>query len=211
MPKYGEKMSTIHHTFSNRFRSQWIKIKFYTEKPDLKDAKRLKNVRFCEATNEAVLHPIILDRESISCPGAQYAFGWQDKYHILEYCLEKTKLSEKVLQSMLQQMPRFENTFECIGLNTEGEPDLIMSYMMPENVMHLINLYHSKVGKNLGISLCSMMSICGGIAVRTFLENRITFSFGCMDSRKYGQIGRDRLIVGIPRDQFDLISFDAGN
>jgi len=167
-------------------------------------------VRFCEATNEAVLHPIILDRESINCPGAQYAFGWQDKSHILEYCREKTKLSEKVLQSILHQMPRFKNPLEYIGLNTEGEPDLIMSYMMPENVMHLINLYHSKLGKNLEVSLCSMMSICGGIAVRTFLENRITLSFGCMDSRKYGQIGRDRLVIGVPKNQFDLVSSEPG-
>ena len=203
-------MNNIHHLFSNRFRTQWVKIKFYTDKTDVKGAKRLKNVPFCEATKQAILHPVILDRESINCPGAQYAFGWQDKKRFLEYCREKTQLSESAAETILQKMLRFENTLECIGLNTEGEPDIIMSSMMPKEMMTLIELFHRKEGQILDVSLSSMMSICGGIAVRTFLENRITLSFGCMDSRDYAQMGRERLVVGVPKDQFDLVSPDTG-
>ena len=198
-------MKNIHQIFAKNIRSQWIKVKFYREKPNLESAKRLHDVRFCEATKEAILHPVILDRESINCPGAQYTFGWRDESAIKEHCQGKTELPEKALQSMLQQMPRFENGLEYIGLNTEGEPDLIMSRLMPNEVMDLISLFNSRKEKNLDVSLSSMMSICGGIAVRTFLESRITFSFGCMDSRKYAQIGRDRLIVGVPKTQFDLV------
>jgi uncharacterized protein (DUF169 family) len=198
-------MNKINQQFSNKFRTQWVKIKFYIEKPDLKDAESKENVRFCEATKEAILHPVLLNRKSINCPGAQYAFGWQDEESFLEHCREKTQLSEDKLQSILKQMPGFTNSPKYIGLNTEGEPDLIMSWLMPKDVMDLINFYHDKVGKNLDVSLSSMMSICGGIAVRTFLENRITLSFGCIDSRRYAQIGRDRLIVGVPRVHFDLI------
>ncbi len=203
-------MDKIHQRFSKKIRSSWIKVKFYRDKPNDLNVKLLKNVKFCEATKEAILHPIILSQESINCPGALYAFGWQDRSQILAHCKDKTGLSEKILQSMLPQMPRFKDTFEYIGLNTEGEPDLIMSRLMPKEVMDLISLYHSKTGKNLDVSLSSMMSICGGIAVRTFLENRITLSFGCMDSRKYAQIGRDRLFVGVPKGQFDLVSLEAG-
>ena len=102
----------IRRRFSNRFRTQWIKIKFYTENPDLKDAKRIENVRFCVAIKQAILNPMILDRESINCPGALYAFGWQDKSQLLEHCREKTKLSEGIPQSMLHLVPRFENPFD---------------------------------------------------------------------------------------------------
>ena len=200
-------MKNIHRIFAKNISSQWIKVKFYREKPDLESVKGLHDVRFCEATKEAILHPVILDKESINCPGALYAFGWQNKSQLLEYCREKTELSEEIVQSMFSQMPRFKDSFEYIGLNTEGKPDLIMSRLMPKDVMDLISLYHSKTGKNLDVSLSSMMSVCGGIAVRTFLENRITFSFGCMDSRKYAQISRDRLVVGIPRVHFDLVKF----
>lgn len=198
-------MKNIHQIFAKNIRSQWIKVKFYREKPDLKSVKRLHDVRFCEATKEAILHPVILDRKSINCQGAQYAFGWQDESPTLEYCQEKTELPEKALQSIFQQMPQLENGVEYIGLNTEGEPDLIMSRLMPKEVMDLISLYHCRTGKNLDVTLSSMMSICGGIAVRTFLENRITFSFGCIDSRKYAQIGRNRLMLGVPKAQFDLV------
>jgi len=203
-------MNKIHKKFSNQFRTQWIKVKFYTEKPDLKDTIKLENVRFCEAIQEAILHPVILDQKSIDCPGAQYVFGWKDESQVLTQCRGKSELSEKMLPSMLDQIPRFNDPFEYIGLNTEGNPDLILSKMMPKNVMELIRFYQNKTGKNLEVSLSSMMSICGGIAVKTFLENRITVSFGCMDSREYGQIGKDRLVVGVPKDQFDLVSLVAG-
>lgn len=198
-------MNNIHRKFAAQFRTHWIKVKFYSERQQLNSAKRLEDVRFCEATSEAILHPIILDSESITCPGAQYAFGWKDESYVLDHCRDKTSLPEKVFQSMLRQMPRLDKTFECIGLNTDGEPDLIMSQVMPDDVMHLITLYNSRVGKNLDVSLSSVMSICGGIAVRTFLEDRITFSFGCIDSRKYSGISRDQLVVGIPKDQYNLV------
>jgi uncharacterized protein (DUF169 family) len=42
------------------------------------------------------------------------------------------------------------------------------------------------------------MYICSGIAVRTYLDNKITFSFGCNDSRKFADIGRNNLAIGIP-------------
>ena len=49
-----------------------------------------------------------------------------------------------------------------------------------------------------------MVSICGGIAVRTYLENEISFSFGCDDSRKYADIRRENLAVGIPNRLFKI-------
>ena len=38
-----------------------------------------------------------------------------------------------------------------------------------------------KTGENLNISLSTMMSICSGIAVKTFLEDKISFSFKHMN------------------------------
>ncbi len=201
-------MNKIHQGFSNQFRTQWIKVKFYTEKPELNGAKRMENVRFCEAIKEAVLNPVILDSESINCPGAQYAFGWQNQKSMLAHCKEKIKLPEKQLVSLISQQSRFKKSFQYIGMNMEGEPDLIISSILPKDAMDLINLYHRKTGENLMVSLCSLMSICSGIAVKAFLENRITFSFGCMDSREYGQIDRSRLVVGVPKNFFHLIQID---
>jgi len=49
-----------------------------------------------------------------------------------------------------------------------------------------------------------MMSICSGVAVRTFLDNKISLSFGCDDSRKYADLRRENMAVGIPKALFDV-------
>jgi len=202
-------MNRIHKQFSNQFRTQWFKIKFYREKPDINNVKRLEKVRFCQAIKDGVLYPVILDKESINCPGALYAFGWQNQQELIEHCKDKINLSGKELDDLISQQPRFKKPFKYIGINMEGEPDLIVSNILPRDAMDLINLYHRKTGKILNVSLCSMMSVCSGIAVKTFLENQITFSFGCMDSREYGQIDRSRLVVGVPKKFFHLVKTDV--
>ncbi len=198
-------MTNIHRKLSERFRSQWIKIKFYKDKPDLNGAKRLKNVRFCEATNEAITHPIILDRDSISCPGAQCAFGWKSEYKngLLDSCSDKQQIKKNILKSMLSEVPHFKKPFKYIGLNTDGEPDLAMSYIAPSNVMNFIKVFNNKYGKSVNCSLCSMMSICGGIAAATYLNKNINVSFGCNDSRRLADMKRDNLAIGIPRELFE--------
>ena len=79
-----------------------------------------------------------------------------------------------------------------------------MPYMLPGEVMSLIKTYRNHKGGNLDISLCTMMSVCGGVAIRTYLDERISFSFGCDDSRKYADMKRETLAVGIPGKLFNI-------
>ena len=199
-------MDRINWRFSDKFRSQWIKVKFYKEKPNLKNVKKLKNVRFCEATKEAITCSVLLDRKSISCLGAKYVFGWQSnqKDILLDNCYEKRQIQKKNIKSMLSRIPCLNGYFNYIGLNTEGEPDLIMSYMAPREVMHLIKTYHNHKAENLDVSLCNMMAICGGVAVKSYLTKNICLSFGCDDSRKYADIKRENLVIGVPNKLFRL-------
>ena len=201
-------MDNIHRRFSDKFRSYWIKVKFYKDKPKDGDAKRLKDVRFCEATREAILHPILLDKESIACSGAQHAFGWNSLYKnkLLQGCCDKRNVRKDTLKSMLSRIPYFKKPFKYIGLNTEGTPDILMSYITPQEVMELIKIYHNKEGGNLDVSLCTMMAVCGGVAVRTYLDEKISLSFGCDDSRKYADMRRESLAVGIPNRLFKLFT-----
>ncbi|MBN1228059.1 MAG: DUF169 domain-containing protein [Deltaproteobacteria bacterium] len=193
-------MNRINKKFSQIFGGHWIKVKFYSRKPNIRDGEKLEGVRFCDATKKAIMRPIILDNESISCNGARYAFGWSSDYKDLlsQDCLDKNQVQSEVLESMLSKIHRFKKPFQYIGLNTEGAPDLIMSYMQPEGIMKIIKIYNYYSGENLDMSLCSMMSICSGIAVKTYLEDKISLSFGCDDSRKFADIGRNNLAVGVP-------------
>ena len=63
-------MNRINWEFSHRFGGHWIKVKFYNEKPDTNGIKRIEGVRFCEAKKEAIIHPVILYKESIPCKSA---------------------------------------------------------------------------------------------------------------------------------------------
>jgi len=42
-------MDRINWKFSDKFRSHWIKVKFYEENPKLKDVDKPKKIRFCQA------------------------------------------------------------------------------------------------------------------------------------------------------------------
>jgi uncharacterized protein (DUF169 family) len=199
-------MDNINFKFSDKFRSQWIKVKFYQEEADFGKAKISGGIRFCEATKEAIHRPVLLERDSINCPGARYAFGWSNRNELLEQCHEKGHLKKDILEPMLPSIQYLKKPFKYIGLNTPGEPDLLISYILPESAMELIKLFHYHFGKNLDISLCSMMPICSGIAVKAYLEEKIAFSFACEDSRQYGQIDRNRLAVGIPKKLFHVFA-----
>ncbi|MCK4248454.1 MAG: DUF169 domain-containing protein [Candidatus Omnitrophica bacterium] len=200
-------MSNTNWELSDKFGGHWIKVKFYKEKPDLKEAKQIKDARFCEAVQQALISPILLDRKSISCLGAQYAFGWNDnpdlKDKLIEDCLQKRQISTVNINNIIEKTFCLKEPFDYIGLNTEGKPDLVISYLQPGEVMRIIKLYNNN-GQNLNISCATMMAICGDVAVKSFLTGDISFSFGCDDSREYGKIGRDRMAVGIPSNLFNL-------
>ncbi len=196
----------MHRKITEKFSSQWIKVKFYEKEPRLNGVTRPKNVRFCEALNLAITQPIILNKESLSCESAKYVFGWREKFdsHLLDGCQDKCKISDKMLKSLLSSIPRFKKPFSHIGLNTDDEPDLMMSCVAPQDMMRIIKVYNNRSGKNVEVSLNSMMGLCGNIAVKTYLEEKINISFGCLDSRKFADMRRDSLAVGIPRKLFKV-------
>jgi uncharacterized protein (DUF169 family) len=197
-------MDNINLKFSDKFRSQWIKVKFYPEETALSNVETARGIRFCEAVKDAIFHPLILDRDSLDCPGARYAFGWSDRNELLANCHDKGQTKKELLEAMLPFIPHLKEPFKSIGLNTPGDPDLVISYILPESAMELIKLYHYHFGKNLDVSLSSMMPICSGIAVKVYQEEKMTFSFACEDSRKFAQIDRNRMVVGIPKKLFPV-------
>ncbi len=204
-------MENINWKMSRKFGSHWIKVKFYQNKPQERDVKQLENVRFCQATRLSVIQPLILDKPSINCPGAQHAFGWSDSPEaFLKNCREKNNVSLDTLQSILSGADSFKEPIRYIGLNTGGVPDLVLSYVTPAQAMTIVRAYQEATGKNLDISLCGMMSICGGVAVRTYVSEDVTFSFGCKESRQWADLGQDIMAVGVPRRLFELFVNGAG-
>jgi uncharacterized protein (DUF169 family) len=196
----------MHRKIAEKFSSQWVKVKFYKKEPRFDGITRPKNIRFCEAVNLAITQPVILSKESLSCESAKYVFGWREKFdnQLLDSCQDKCRVSDRILKSLLSNIPRFNKPFSHIGLNTDDEPDLVMSFVAPQEMMKIIKVYNNRNGKNVEVSLNSMMGLCGNIAVKSFLEEKISISFGCLDSRKFADMRRDSLAIGIPRKLFKV-------
>jgi len=193
----------------NKYRSAWTKVKFFAEKPNIETAKKLSNIRFCEAISEAQrTHSLILDRSSISCPGAKYVFGWDKNTEgeIVRNCVQKWGISDRIMKSILGKVSTLPPKINYIGLNIEGDSDVLISYLQPEQFMRMLRVYQNKTGERMEVSLSSVMSVCGVAAVEAYVKGKISISFGCEDSRSFGGVSRDRLVVGIPTPHLHIFT-----
>ena len=193
----------------SKYRSVWTKVKFFEEKPSVESAKELSNIRFCEAVSEAQrIHSLILDRSSINCPGARYVFRWDrnSRAEIVGNCVQKWGLPEGIARSILRKVSFMPANINYIGLNVEGDSDVLISYLQPEQFMRMLKVYQNKTGGRMEVSLSSVMSVCGVAAVEAYVQGKVSISFGCEDSRSFGGVSRDRLVVGIPAQLLDIFT-----
>jgi len=196
----GEVDMKLVRRLQNRFGSRWVKVKFYETNPLGSNSNSFEGDRFCEAVTESYRTSLVLTRQNTKCPGAQYVFGWNGDIKPLmvqNFCKELGFPLERA-ETIINRLPMLKQAYAAIGLNQKGESDVLVSYLQPEQLMEIVKVYQRKTGLDLAVRLSSVTSVCGDTAVSTFLNQRISFSFGCPKARKYGRIGRDRLSVGIP-------------
>ena len=176
--------------------SEWIAIKF---KNDLKE-NDIQHVRFCEAVTMAFDKDILLFPHSISCDGAKRTFGWiRDFDSELSHRLSaKIGINVDDAAELVKSVPVLPEFFSGIMLSKKIIGDIYISYLTPGSAMKFVRALQKSSKNDLCTQISSIMSVCGNIAVRTFLEQRICVSFGCPDSREYGGIRDDQLVIGIP-------------
>jgi uncharacterized protein (DUF169 family) len=47
----------------------------------------------------------------------------------------------------------------------------------------------------------AFLAVCGAVAAHVYINGGISLSFGCPDSRKSTEIGRDRMFIGISKNE----------
>lgn len=193
-------MDQIHLKFADQYRSHWVKVKFYKEKPELMGIKKVKGLRFCEAMRQAIVSPILLERSNVSCPGGRHAFGWGSESS--QSSKDEVRMFNK--RTLTPPLPQLSNGYNFIGLNTEGIPDLLLSYVLPQTAMDLIRKSCERNGNVFNTMLCTKMPICAGVAVRSYTEQKLALSFGSPESRQYADMGPNYVAVGIPRKLFQF-------
>jgi uncharacterized protein (DUF169 family) len=185
--------------YQRKFGSRWTGVKFFFDDPSEEARFFPKETRFCEAISHSWSSNNLLTKGCINCMGANYVFGWEnDRARVVENFQKKRNSSSRQAASVVQGLPRMEVVPLAIGLNGAERPDVLVACLQPQQFMRLLDVYQRLFGKKLKVELSGYAAVCGNVAVKAYLTKRISLSFGCEDSRQYGGISRDRLIVGIP-------------
>ena len=186
----------------NRFGNRWVRVKFYRETPSDFESDSFEGERFCEAVSESYLRPLMIHSENVLCAAAQFVFGWNGdiRSQIIETIHKELGFPMERAGAIVNGLPRLGPGYRAIGLNQNGEPDVLLSYCQPEQVMEIVKTYEQKTGETPAVRLSAVASICANTALAAFLKKGLHLSFGCPNVRRYGKIGRDRLAVGISRE-----------
>ena len=187
--------------FQDYFKVTGVRVKFYAQGIDTGNMGFLRDVKFCQAVKLARNQQVFLDKDSIICKGARYALGFDKgtKKEIVNAIKFKRGVSQEIAEQMVDAIPRVEgNSYNYIGLNVNN-PDIFIFYMTPKRFMEFLKVYQRK-GNNLEVNLSSITAMCGDVAAQTLTTKKICLSFGCDDSREYGEVADEELIVGIPKD-----------
>lgn len=182
----------------NAVGGRWVGVSFHKE--GVPEGTRLvRSMRFCEAVKESYAGPLVLTPESIDCPGALRSLGWGiDLDEITRSITEKTGIDTDIGREVIADVPCLDGTVTAVTTGRDPSADVVLSYVQPETVMKVARRWEQVHGHSLTVKVSGTMAICGSVAVAAYLWERVCLSFGCPDSRVYGDVGRDRLVIGMP-------------
>ncbi|OHB59542.1 MAG: hypothetical protein A2167_04165 [Planctomycetes bacterium RBG_13_46_10] len=178
--------------------STWVAIKFEKQIP----ANDIEPVRFCEAVYKAQNKRISLSLPNVYCDGARRCFGWlkNNDAKLAQRLSEKTGIGQDVACELIRSVPVPNEKFSGISLSKDIDGDVYISYASPESAMKLVRCWQKMTGRNLDTEISGIMFVCGNVAVKSHIDQKISISFGCPDSRKYGGIEKEQLVIGIPHN-----------
>ncbi|MDD2665741.1 MAG: DUF169 domain-containing protein [Methanocellales archaeon] len=183
-----------------------VAVKFnFSEKNKSADIPS-KPLKYCEAVSRVMKtsKSMLLDCDHISCPAAKEILGFMEcnqckMGECVKELVEKGMFAneERAIKALMS-IPRPTRKPHSMSLSTnEMMPDVYIFYLLPREFMKIVQAYQRVTGEELKLDLSGVMSVCGNCTVRPYLTNKVCVSFGCNDSREYGGITDDRLIVGL--------------
>lgn len=177
---------------------RWTGVAFHrSNTPTDNLAKR--PMRLCEAIKASHTRRVVLTQGLISCPGALRSLGWETNqdHEIARKIAEATGTKIEIAQKLIKTTPHLDSA-SSVTVGSINPPDVVVCYAQPEAAMRLVRQWQIVYGTKLDIELSTVMSVCGSVVVKAYITGQICMSFGCPDSREYGAIGRDRLVIGLP-------------
>ena len=184
-----------------------VGVKFYfDEEIDVECKRPDEPVRFCQAVDHVskTSNNLLLSKGDISCPAARIALGFEDDPTVLIDCSEKLVEAgrfKNVASAMnaLHSMQKIQRKTLSILLSRQNvAPDVYVLKLDPSHFMRLLQAYQREYDHALTVEITGVMPVCGCCSAQTFVTDSVCISFGYEDSREYGNISEDQLVVGIP-------------
>jgi uncharacterized protein (DUF169 family) len=185
--------------------TRWVGVEFLKHLPADWGCLHREPVRFCEAVCKTRKGHTDLLPETIRCEGAKRAFRWtrgEEEGLVLHLC-EKTGMNAARARELVGQVPVLADSYAGIRIGDCADPGVLVTYVRPEAAMRLIRLWETAMGHSLHAEISSIMAVCGNAVVKAHVSHAISVSFGCPDSRQYGGIQPEELVVAVSTGLFD--------
>jgi uncharacterized protein (DUF169 family) len=141
---------------------------------------------------------IYVGEENISCPLAKYKLGYE---RLVD--LENTLVSWGDASSKKEAQLYLNNTVTIQGrkvfhLSQKMEnPDLVVYFGKPDEIMHLVRNYSSKTGKRIQSRVSGIGAMCGELCAMPYVTGQPSLSVGCGGSRRR-VFGKNEVAVSFP-------------
>ncbi|MDX9772180.1 MAG: DUF169 domain-containing protein [Bacteroidales bacterium] len=163
----------------------------------------VKSMRFCEAVHYSFKVPIRLTADNLGCPGARRSTGFEmnDEWLAKEIS-SNNQIPVSFVKSALSQIPSLDGV-KHIDLGTSNkirndlQPDLFILYLPAFRITGLMSNL-ARIGVKPSISPYFFLSVCGGIFATSHINQVVSISFGCPESRASGGIAKNEIVVGLP-------------
>ena len=169
-----------------------------------------KTMKFCEAVKYSFNIPIRLINTNLGCPGARRSAGFdKNDEHLAEIISKNNNIPLSDVTDTLNLIPALQNIHHInLGLTEymekEIKPDLYILYVKSDIATNLIHhLERHEIAPS--VPPYSLLSVCGNVFANCYINRKVSISFGCPESIKYGGIEKDEVVLGLPYKEAKLI------
>jgi uncharacterized protein (DUF169 family) len=169
-----------------------------------------KQLKFCEAVNYSFDIPVKIINENLGCAGARRSLGFDtNNIQLAKNISKNNKFSLSFIMNALNSIPALQDIRHInMGLTKymekDSKTDLYIAYVQPGKITAIIHTL-TKLNIILSVPPYSLLAVCGNVFVNSYVNRSVSISFGCPESRQYGGIAQDEIVLGLPYEIAQLI------
>lgn len=159
-----------------------------------------KQVRFCEAVSQSFKDTFMIGKEDVCCRGARRTI-WPELDNDVDfsgYIATNAGIDRDFVRESLKHIPEFQFQVHQIALGNPESPDLYVLFAKPAQVTQLMFDAAKFLQQRLETAPYFFLSVCSNVFTQVYHSSKPFISFGCPDSRYFGGIQEDEVVIGLP-------------